>query len=88
MGEKKHELESFLYHRVYRHEEVIVGRRSAQQRVLAMFDVLVESPDQLPKKYRDRINTVGTRRSVTDYLASMTDQYCLNQYKELVSDRD
>lgn len=87
MGEKKHELESFLYHRVYRHEQVIVGRRSAQQRLLAMFDALVESPDQLPKKYRDRINTVGTRRSVADYLASMTDQYCLNQHQELVSDR-
>ena len=83
LGEKKVQLEDFLYHRVYRHPRLVEVRRRAQERLHVVFARLVEMPDRLPPRFRRRIERVGIRRAVGDYLAGMTDRFCDEQFRIL-----
>ena len=83
MAEKKRELEAFLYERVYRHPELIRVRAMAQQRLATLFEKYVASPDLLPERFQSRAEEVGLRRSVGDYLAGMTDRFCVQQFQKL-----
>ena len=83
MTEEKRALETFLYHRVYRHEQVVAGRHQAQQQLLEAFDILTTSPERLPIKFQDRMQTTGIRRAAADYLAGMTDQFFSRQHQVL-----
>jgi dGTPase len=76
LAEAKRELESFLYQQVYRHPQLISVRHQAQSRLRQMFDGYVLHPELIPAKYQYRIESVGIRRTVGDYLAGMTDHYC------------
>lgn len=80
---EKQELERFLYRHVYRHPQVVAGREFAQQRLKSLFDSLVADATRIPSRYRQRIERVGVRRAAVDYLAGMTDQYCLHQFQRL-----
>lgn len=77
----KRELEVFLYQRVYRHEQLVAERATAQRRLRAMFAGYVARPNLLPEKFRVRADEVGWPRSVGDYLAGMTDRFCDEQYE-------
>ena len=83
LASRKRELETFLGNRVYRHPRVMTMRRRAQHALAEMFDWFVRGPENLPEGYRERIEEVGVRRSVGDYLAGMTDRYALSQYRRL-----
>ena len=84
MTEEKRALETFLYHRVYRHEQVVAGRHRAQQQLLEAFEILRTHPEQLPFKFQERMQTTGIRRAVADYLAGMTDQFFSQQHQLLI----
>ncbi|MDP6448026.1 MAG: dNTP triphosphohydrolase [Pirellulaceae bacterium] len=73
---EKEQLERFLYDRVYRHDELIEMRGEAQKRLGDLFQHFLAKPDQLPPRYRQRIDEVGAARAVGDYLAGMTDRFC------------
>ena len=85
---QKTQLEAFLQQRVYRHPDVMRERREAQGRLKQMFGLYAGRPDLLPDKFRDRARQVGLRRSVGDYLAGMTDQYCRRQYRRHIDGTD
>ena len=53
------------------------GRQQAQQKLRDLFELYCREPDLLPEKFHQRIDHVGLPRAVVDYLAGMTDQYCL-----------
>ena len=76
LAEQKGELETFLYQNVYRHPQLITVRQQAQWRVKHMFDQLMKRLDQLPAKYQRRIDSVGQKRAVSEFIAGMTDHYC------------
>lgn len=82
LAARKSELESFLYDRVYRHPELIKVRRRAQRQIRAMFVGYCQRPALLPKKFRERAESVGIARAVGDYLAGMTDRFCEQQYEQ------
>ena len=71
----KRELERFLFARVYRSDRVLAVRAPAQARLTRLFEWYCEHPAELPPRFRDRAADVGTRRSVADYVAGMTDRY-------------
>ena len=83
LAEKKKALERFLYERVYRHPELIEVRSRAQQQLRQMFERLCQRPDLLPSRFQERARQYGVPRSVTDYIAGMTDRFCTNMYKRL-----
>ena len=71
----KRELERFLFARVYRSERVLAVRAPAQARLTRLFEWYCTHPDDLPQRFRLRAAEFGTRRSVADYVAGMTDRY-------------
>jgi dGTPase len=71
----KRELERFLFARVYRSDRVLAVRAPAQARLTRLFEWYCAHPAELPPRFRDRAADVGTRRSVADYVAGMTDRY-------------
>ena len=64
----------------------MAGRQLAQQRLRSLYEAFITGPDRLPDRFRQRIEQVGTRRATVDYLAGMTDHYCLEQFQRF-SDR-
>jgi dGTPase len=83
MARKKRELERFLYERVYRHPDLIRVRSMAQQQLVTLFERYVATPHLLPERFQQRAAVVGVRRSVGDYLAGMTDRFCMQQFQRL-----
>jgi dGTPase len=74
------EVQQFLYHRVYRHPQILAVRHAAQDRLAELFDRLVQRPDLLPAGFHGRIEIAGLERTVGDYLAGMTDRYADQQH--------
>jgi len=87
MAEKKAELESFLYDRVYRHRDVLRMRSGAQDVLRRLFDRFVAKPDLMPASYRARIEQVGRQRCAGDYLAGMTDRFVERERERVLSVR-
>ncbi len=83
LAEQKHELESFLSERVYRHRDVMAHRREAQGRLAAMFERYVSSPELMSERFCRRSQTAGLRRTVADYLAGMTDRFAVREFQRL-----
>ncbi len=75
------ELESFLFKRVYRHPTILAERALAAEALKEMFARYREFPESLPTRWRQRLETEGTSRTVCDYLAAMTDRYALDEYR-------
>ena len=83
LAELKEELEKFLYQRVYRHSSLVAVRAVGQQQIKAIFQAYSADPGLMPPKYRDRVAQVGTVRAAGDFIAGMTDRYCVQQYEKL-----
>ena len=87
LAELKHELEKFLYERVYRHPQVLQVRGEAQAMLREMFAGYVARPELLPSGFAGRVEQAGLRRTVADYLAGMTDRYAQQEYRRLFANQ-
>ncbi len=81
--EQKAELERFLFRRVYRHPQILMVRTRAQQKLRAMFEHFSRQPEGMPISFQSRIESVGVARSVSDYLAGMTDRFAQREYERI-----
>ena len=82
LAQKKASLEQFLHQQVYRHETLIPIRQQAQQRISELFECLTRNTELLPKEMLRRSEDVGLYRAASDYLAGMTDRYCVQFYQK------
>ena len=80
------ELEQFLLARVYRSEQLIRADGQARHILAAVFAAFVALPELLPPRFQNRIADQGLYTVVTDYVAGMTDRFCLEEHARL-SDR-
>lgn len=78
-GPAMDELRSFMFERIYLGEEVRTEARRITNVVARLFEHYVAHPELLPASAGDE--DLATR--VTDYLAGMTDRYCIRAYTEL-----
>jgi dGTPase len=85
LAAKKTALEAFLYERVYRHEQIIVVRENAGEKLRELFAAYLAGVDRLPLRHRSRCETVGPRRAIADFLAGMTEGYFLEQHAKITS---
>ena len=65
----------FLYANLYNSPEMEEDHRHAEQVVEGLFAVLIADPRQLPADHRAQIPEQGLARTVTDYIAGMTDNF-------------
>lgn len=83
-----HALKQFLYQRMYRHPRVTGPMDEAKAVVTGLFDALVANPKLLPPDWMAQCGASGdssTRRVVRDYIAGMTDNYALDEYRRILA---
>ncbi len=72
-------LRKFMFERVYLGDEARGDQERAREALRALFDHYLEHPDEVPSADADAV------QRVTDYLAGMTDRFCLTAYEKLRS---
>jgi len=77
------ELKMFLRKNMYQHYRVIRMSLKSQKVIRELFQVYTEHPDTLPEGYREEIEKHGIIRTVTDFIAGMTDRFALEEYRKL-----
>jgi len=80
-SEQKAELETFLFENVYRHPTVLAERKVASEALREMFARYALDPSELPRKFRQRVDTDGSERAACDFLAAMTDRFALDLFQ-------
>jgi dGTPase len=73
------ELRAFMFDRVYLGPEATREHAKIEVVVRALFDHFCAHPEEIP----DSIPDGELSRRVTDYLAGMTDRFCIRAFEEL-----
>lgn len=72
-------LRDFMFERVYKNPFVRAEEERAHNIISELYYYFLRNPDKLPPEY---VND-DLHRDVCDYIAGMTDTYCVHRYKEL-----
>ncbi len=75
--------ETFLHERAYKHSRVAAMDEKARVVIRSLFETYAAEPGLLPPRYLRRIEQHGLHRVICDYLAGMTDRFCLDTYSAL-----
>ena len=77
-------LKQVLWTQLYHHYRVVRMADKAKRFIGELFHLYLKKPEQLPNTTRSRIERgEDAYRVVCDYLAGMTDRYCLEEYRKL-----
>ena len=77
-------LKALLWSQFYHHYRVVRMADKAKRFIAELFRLYVKQPEQLPNTTRSRIlRGEDPHRVICDYIAGMTDRYCLEEYKKL-----
>lgn len=77
------ELKRFLYKHVYKNKIVAKVNLKSERILEALFDYYCNKPDRMGKSAQKRIAISGIYVAVADYIAGMTDQFAINEYKKI-----
>jgi len=77
------ELGRFLREHVYQDQRLVRKDHKAVRIITQVFHAYVDEPRLLPPRYHRRIAEQGLQRVVCDYVAGMTDRYCLREHARL-----
>jgi dGTPase len=76
-------LKRYLFENLYRHYRVNRMAQKAKRTVTELFRAYLETPQQLPPHFQQRIPEEGVHRVTCDYIAGMTDRFALDEYRKL-----
>ena len=76
-------LRSFLFERVYRPLNTTGDTMRAQRVVLELCDYYSGHPEELPDEYQPGVRGDSLSRVVADYVASMTDRFAIERFRQL-----
>jgi len=71
------QLESFLLENFYLHPDLKRSAIQARQWLGQLFERFCNRPELMPRYFQAFIRSEGLQRTVADYIAGMTDRYCL-----------
>jgi len=77
------ELQRFLNERFYKHPHLLELSDHASRVLHALFEALLERPDEMAPWYVRWADEVGLERAVCDYLAGMTDRFAQLEFERL-----
>jgi dGTPase len=77
IGEALQELRSFMFENVYKGEFLKNERDKAKFVLEQVFNYFIKNPDKLPSFYKGVASEEGLHQGVADYIAGMSDDYCL-----------
>jgi dGTPase len=77
------ELERFLLANFYRHPTLVSTAKQVEQWLEKLFKHLCAKPQLMPGYFQRFIPQQGLQRAVCDYIAGMTDRFCLKMLEEI-----
>ncbi|MEW6250048.1 MAG: dGTP triphosphohydrolase [Planctomycetota bacterium] len=83
LAEQLQQLDRFLCKHVYRSPRLRQADDQARRIITAVFDAYVTHPAELPERFRRHVSAHGLPRAVADFVAGMTDRYCVEQHVRL-----
>jgi dGTPase len=66
-----------LYNNFYLHPVIAEAAKKSQKKIETLYNFYLDKPSDLPERYKTQIEREGLERTVCDYIAGMTDRYCL-----------
>ena len=76
-------LRDFMFENVYFNKEAKKEEERAEYIVESLYDYYKKYPEQMPSERIEDYESGDGVESVKDYVASMSDRYAVNLYKEL-----
>ncbi|MHC5060046.1 MAG: deoxyguanosinetriphosphate triphosphohydrolase [Planctomycetota bacterium] len=76
-------LEEFLFENMYTHKSLRTINKDVAEWLKKAFEKFCAEPELMPPYYRQSVPENGLERAVCDYIAGMTDWYCLSKLKEI-----
>lgn len=77
-------LKKLLWARLYQHRRVMRMADRAKRFISQLFTLYLKKPELLPNTTRARVRSgEDVHRVVCDYVAGMTDRYCVEEYQKL-----
>ncbi len=83
VGDAMHEMRQFLYHKVYRAEQVHNEFIKASKVLRELFGYYMDNSAELEQKIGGFAESTSHERRVADFLASMTDRFALDLYQRI-----
>lgn len=83
IDEAMKELRNFMFKNVYLGDELKGERKKAKFILGQLIEHYLKNIDSLPELYKNIANEEGGERAVADYVAGMSDDYCLNQFNKI-----
>lgn len=77
------ELERFLLANFYQHPSLLSTAKKVEQWLTRLFEHLCTQPKLMPGYFQRFIGKQGLQRAVCDYIAGMTDRFCLKMVEEI-----
>ena len=83
-------MKDFLYPHMYRHPRIMKLRQDASDVVRHLFEAFLDDPSKMPSEWSQAARSINgpdlqskLMRLVRDYIAGMTDRYCLEEHRRL-----
>ncbi|MGB2863937.1 MAG: deoxyguanosinetriphosphate triphosphohydrolase [Sedimentisphaerales bacterium] len=77
------ELEKFLLQNFYLHETLLQTTEKVKDWLQRLFERFCKEPELMPGYFQRFIPKQGLQRTVCDYIAGMTDRFCLKMLEEI-----
>ena len=77
------ELRQFMFKNVYLGDILNVERTKAKFILTNLIEHYVKNPQELPDRYKVILEEEGLKRAVADYIAGMSDDYCINKFNNI-----
>jgi dGTPase len=85
MAAHERQLKTFLYRRLYYHEEQLATAERARQVIAKLFAGYHQQPELLPDAWLAGLpgDEPARSRHFADFIAGMTDRYAMQRYREI-----
>lgn len=83
IAEATMELRAFLFDNVYYNKQIKGEEEKAIEMLRILFDYYLKNPIEMPYIYFKNTQNESKERCVCDYLASMTDRFAIDRFREL-----
>ncbi len=79
------DLRSIMFRSVYRNPRAKNEEHKAEKMVKELYEHYIEHPEAMSREYVELVSLRGEKKSqaVCDYLSGMTDQYCMDKFREI-----
>ncbi|CAG9703759.1 deoxyguanosinetriphosphate triphosphohydrolase [Clostridium neonatale] len=83
INEAMNELRGYMFKNIYLGETLKNERKKAKFVLNELIEYFTKNPSEMPEIYMNIVNEEGLERGVTDYIAGMSDDYCLLLFNKL-----